>query len=426
LTGAQLASKKELLIKIVFLSSFAPLPVTYGGSESSSYFASNLTSFGDVTILWPYEGGVTSDSFLFDHKLNQRGMGLPIRYVFWIRLFRFVFGEFGWGPAYAFTPFMARHIAKHIENEFSKDTMIIVSHPWLGKSLKYLKDYNSVYFAHNIEAKIIQDSNLGKRRKAFLSRRVAELEREISLLSKKVAFVSEDDLNAVDWNLVGKEIQVIGVGASLPNLKARQHDSSMVFIGGDYLFNIEAAQEMIEIARKMPEFEFKIVGSVCDKIQTELSNVSLLGWVSEPELTSILENSAIFINPMKHGSGIHLKLAKAMSFGIPIISTQIGWRGFNKLGNLNAQILPLEAFPQAIRITLDNYEKFQKLAIENQFIVRESFSWEVVCKKFNAFVSGKEMNAMQMFVEPIEIRHEDLKYENQIVLPWRKIFNRIK
>ena len=380
---------------------------------------------GNVTILWPYEGGITSDSFLFGKRLNQKGFGIPLRSVLIIKSFRLFFGEFAWGAAYAIDPFMSRNIAKYIKANFPKDTIIIVSHPWLGMSLKYLKDYKSVYFAHNVESKIIQESDLDTLRKRLLSSYVESLEKKIARMANKVVFVSEDDLSGLDWNFGEKQIQVVGVGSRIPEIPDTAREDFVVFVGGDYLFNIEAVEEIIRIAKKMPEVQFRIIGSVCQKIETTLTNVILMGWVSEAELSRLLSISSIFINPMKHGSGIHLKLVKAMSFGIPIISTPHGWRGFNKINELDVQVVELVDFCQVIRSTFENYQYYKEKAYKNKEIIEKSFSWKVICEKFNYFVSGKPLHTSGNYVDPIFVTHEFLKYENQVVFKWRRILNNL-
>jgi glycosyltransferase involved in cell wall biosynthesis len=382
-----------------------------------------MTALGKITILWPFEGGISSDTYLFDKQLNQKALGLPLKHILWIKLFRICFGVFGWGPSFAFSPFLSKYIANYVDNNFSSDSIIVINHPWLGKALKHLKNHKSLYLAHNIESKVIEDSNLGLLRKKILFKYVQKLEKRTAEMSDKVVFISENDLVNSSWNLKEQQIKVIGIGTRTYQQKQIVRERYVVFVGGDYLFNVEAAQEVINLAKQMPNIDFKIVGSVCDHLATSLPNVLLLGWVSESDLADILAAGSIFVNPMKHGSGIHLKLIKAMSFNLPIVTTQVGWRGFEKFSQLRAQIADISEFSEVIQQTLDNYGVHSAAAEANGAFVEKELSWKTVCREFNNFVSDLEVKSDWKYVDPYSISMESMNFENQTQLRWRQTLN---
>jgi glycosyltransferase involved in cell wall biosynthesis len=385
-----------------------------------------MTALGKVTILWPFEGGTSSDTFLFDKQLNQQALGLPLRHVLFLKVFRRFFGVFGWGPSFALSPYLSRYVSTYIQRNYPKDSLIVVNHPWLGKTLRNLQDYRTLYFAHNIESRIVKDSNLGPLRKKLLSAYVEKLERKTAEMADKVAFVSEKDFTLSNWDLDLRKIQITGVGTRITKETDFLREGYVVFVGGDYLFNIEAAQEVFQLAEGMPEVDFKIVGSVCDQLVNTLPNVSLLGWVSESELTSILARSSIFINPMTHGSGIHLKLIKAMSFKLPIITTPVGWRGYESFDELNVQIAELEEFGELIRNTISNYEIYRQDAEKNSLFVEKELSWRIICEKFNNFASSVVLENDWAYVDPYTISMESMKFENQKPLIWRQMLNKMR
>jgi glycosyltransferase involved in cell wall biosynthesis len=382
-----------------------------------------LCAVGDVTLIWPFEGGVISDSYLFEKRLNQKALGYPLRSVLVVKFFRKLFGVFAWGPALSMSPSLTRYLATHIKTNFPPGTIVIVSHPWLGRVIKYLEDYPTVYFAHNIESEIIQESNLGFFHKIFLKKYVSNLEIAVANMADKVAFVSHKDQTTLVKYLKEKPTKVVGVGASLPIPSPATKNNSALFVGGDYLFNFEAAELLIEIASKMPGMKFVIVGEVCKKISSNLENVTLMGWVTEEHLNAILNETSLFVNPMQHGSGIHLKLIKAMAYNVPILTTQIGWRGFEDDANLEAVVVPTNDFQESIELIFSDYEKYKQIAIRNGQIVRENYSWEKVTQEFNKFVTNSSEKTE--FYDPLPINHAALSYENRLELPWRKLISKM-
>jgi hypothetical protein len=57
----------------------------------------------------------------------------------------------------------------------------------------------------------------------------------------------------------------------------------------------------------------------------------LVGEVTEEQMHHYFVNAFAFVNLVSQGSGSHLKLARALSYGLPIITTAIGARGYDDL-----------------------------------------------------------------------------------------------
>lgn len=123
------------------------------------------------------------------------------------------------------------------------------------------------------------------------------------------------------------------VGGSNPesgniNYKHRDFKYDLLFIGMANVQNIDGLNFFLEsifpkIIAAQPDIHLAIAGKVCAdaKIGPELvKNVSLLGYV--PDLSELYLKTRIMVCPLRTGSGSNVKLFEAMSYSLPIVTTQ--------------------------------------------------------------------------------------------------------
>jgi polysaccharide biosynthesis protein PslH len=115
-----------------------------------------------------------------------------------------------------------------------------------------------------------------------------------------------------------------------------QDDNALVFTGTmDFLPNIDAVAYFVRdilpiIRRSQPETTFSIVGRVPTEEVRELglqAGVTVTGFVAD--LRPIVRNAAVYVCPMRQGTGMKNKLLEAMAMGSAIVTTSCGARGIN-------------------------------------------------------------------------------------------------
>lgn len=219
--------------------------------------------------------------------------------------------------------------AIYINKLVSEQDLIVLAHPWM---YPYVKSANApiIYDAHNNEAD------------AFAAYYSAEsIDAEIALYAENAALQVSSGITACSSNdlidlldrALNKSIKhrVVPNGAleSSISLNDNSDSRSLVFIGSGHFPNVEAAKRLCDIASNIPNFEFHIVGTAGLALDKSLvpRNITIHGYLEDFELDTLLSSSMALINPMLSGSGTHLKVARAMAAGLPIISTLVGSRG---------------------------------------------------------------------------------------------------
>lgn len=247
--------------------------------------------------------------------------------------------------------------------------LVIASHPYLYQAIREVYQGSLSYDAHNIEYDM-KNAVLppSTERESYLEK-VKEVERACCLDSERVMAVSEEDALRLQelYGVPRERIVVVPNGMdfhaarlnTLPPserkaLKARlglDHSPVCLFVGSAHGPNIEALDALKAVARQCPESIFLIVGSVCNsnEASTAPPNMRLLGVLGEAEKIVVLNASDIGLNPVTSGSGSNLKLLEYIAYGIPVITTPFGLRGYALKDKEHLLVADLEAFSATLK-----------------------------------------------------------------------------
>ena len=211
--------------------------------------------------------------------------------------------------------------------------LIILDHFSTAPFIENINDVPIVYNSHNSEitmAKQLYPED------EYAIKILSDMEHTAISKSVLTTYCSKEDFK----NLI-KHYDLKVDGQYIPNgtqyrenvgYEVRSGSKDILFVGSSHLPNVVAAKELIPLAKIMPDYNFLIVGNFGKSINrtSAPSNIKILGHVSNEELDDLFLKCFAFINPMKSGSGTHLKMMKALGFGIPIVTSRFGARGFEE------------------------------------------------------------------------------------------------
>lgn len=222
--------------------------------------------------------------------------------------------------------YLRKKYLRVLKNKIDGSQIIIFEGPWQYPLVReLLTDKIVIYDAHNVESALRK----GNRWEEYTS----DIERELAKRAELIITVSDEDRKSFSelFNTASDMIATIPEGYELPEGTWQGLSSEIVFIGSAYGPNIEAANEVLKVAESLPEFTFKIIGTVCSSLPRKRpSNVRLLGLLDKKNKEREICSSFLALNPMKVGSGRNLKMNDYISHGVPIITTEVGARGFDE------------------------------------------------------------------------------------------------
>ncbi len=271
-----------------------------------------------------------------------------------------------------------------------KADLIILDHFSTAPFIENISNVPIIYNSHNSEitmAKQLYPEN------EYAIQILTQM--EYTAISKSVltTYCSKEDFK----NLVkhyGLDIE----GAYIPNgakynedidYRARFKSKDILFVGSGHLPNVLAAKELIPLAEVMPDYNFIIVGDAGKSInqRTAPQNIKVLGHISHEELDKLFLSCFAFINPMRSGSGTHLKMMKALGFGIPIVTSKFGARGFEE-NEINSSMLIADN-TDALKLAIQKLENEQyHLEIsKNSHSTGKNYDWQVIKSNYVSAIS---------------------------------------
>ncbi|MFZ2879744.1 MAG: glycosyltransferase, partial [Phototrophicaceae bacterium] len=162
--------------------------------------------------------------------------------------------------------------------------------------------------------------------------------------------------------------------------------NTIVFTGKmDYRPNVDAAlwfaDDVLPAVRaRIPDAQFMIVGqqphSRLDRLRT-VDSVSITGFV--PAVEPYLAAAAVYVAPLRMGSGTRLKLLEAMAAGCAIVSTTIGAAGLTENARKSMLIADdADSFAQRVIDVLADPGRWAAIRQRAASVVRDSYSWQAI------------------------------------------------
>ncbi len=289
---------------------------------------------------------------------------------------------------------------KFMKEYGSQIDITLVSRPEVAKEhLDLIKKYSQgkvIYIAHDLhylrmgrEAEIGNDPEVKKKAEKMKSLEKSIMKKsDISLFfsDKEVKIVKKEFPEIVADTMAW--IQNMHAEKKIPGFTDRE---GIIFIGGFiHRPNIDSViwfhDEIYPLVKdKIPNIKITIIGSNATPEILALNdeNFKIIGFVKEEYLSQFFGRNRIFAAPLRFGAGFKGKIAKAMSFGIPVVTTGIGSEGIGLSDGETALISDnAEDFAEKIVKLYSDGELWEKISKNSREHLKKSFSTEAAKEKF--------------------------------------------
>lgn len=172
---------------------------------------------------------------------------------------------------------------------------------------------------------------------------------------------------------------------------SRSFEYDLLFIGMANVQNTDGLKFFLEeifpkILKVRPETKLAVAGKVCDSVQVVediAPNVHLLGYV--PSLSSIYLKSRVMLCPLRTGAGSSVKLLEAMSFSMPIVTTDHCASALFLQNDLNAMIADdADMFSNHVLRVLANQEFACSLSQAVQDLYKKHYSKSAIYEQLDS------------------------------------------
>jgi glycosyltransferase involved in cell wall biosynthesis len=212
-----------------------------------------------------------------------------------------------------------------------------------------------------------------------------------------------------DYTLVVSDYEKAVLLEDLPTLKvsvvSNIHDvkhkekgfaqrSGLLFVGNfNHPPNIDAVLYFVReilpgLRQAIPDLGIKLIGSnMGNKLEEcRVPGVELIGYV--PDLTPHLERARVSVAPLRYGAGVKGKINMSMSYGLPVVATEVAAEGLHVVDGLD--ISSASNATQFIQKTIALYtdaDLWERISIGGQENIRRHFSSDVAKNELSAVFS---------------------------------------
>ncbi|MDE0300273.1 MAG: TIGR03087 family PEP-CTERM/XrtA system glycosyltransferase [Candidatus Poribacteria bacterium] len=388
-------------MKILFLSLRFPYPPHRGDRIRAYHFIKQLAQHHSVTVVSFFESDQEVDyvkhlqsfcdrveSVRFHHgraRLNSLLHCLsscPLQVYYW------------------FVPEMQRAINRLL-NQHSYDLI----HAQLFRMGQYVPHVRGVPKMLDL----CDSLGLNLSRRAALDRSLTRT--LVKLEARRVRHYEVEIMNSFDWGTVAASVDrdyllkqderlklsVVPMGVDLDHFQpaSNGYRPHILFTGTmDYFPNWDAVQyfhsEIFPLVQEAhPETVFYVVGSSPTSRVRKLANhksVVVTGRV--PDTRPYFDEAAVFVSPMRAGSGLQVKNLEAMAMGVPVVTSSLGAMGLDaKVGESLLVGDTPEAFAKQIIDLIESPDFRQAVGTSGRRLVERKYCWDVLVNQLEGVYS---------------------------------------
>ncbi len=269
--------------------------------------------------------------------------------------------------------------------------------PYLAKNkdlprILDMPDAFSLYWKRRVDA---AESVLKKTFNSIEQKRLLQYEQIMKEYDMSLV-CSEEDLQYLKRQHSLENIKLLPNGVDLETFSAKDHDYShnktILFTGNmDYAPNVDAVQYFAEdifplILEKHPEAKFIIAGQrpVNKVIDLAGDNIEVTGFVRD--LSAMYNKASVVVAPMRFGAGTQNKVLEAMAMGVPVVCTNIGFKGLGiESGEGAIMQTEAKAFAESVIKLLDSEYGRKITGSKGAEVIKNKFSWDIIAQQLEGY-----------------------------------------
>jgi len=247
---------------------------------------------------------------------------------------------------------------------------------------------------HNVECSLamartaIEQSRLRRWLLHLQTRGLESFERVACRRSTRVLTCSRVDQQRLAELSPSAQITVIPNGVDLerfqPGNPSMERAGSLVFVGQMGWFpNRDGIQffmrDVLPHMASRANLKLRVIGHK-GKVKAPMAlaeRVRFCGFVEDPR--PMIQSAAVYIVPLRAGSGTRLKILEAMALGKAIVSTNVGAEGIGLVDGKSAILADVpEAFARAVDRLLDDPVRRQSLGREARKLAEAEYDWNTI------------------------------------------------
>lgn len=207
---------------------------------------------------------------------------------------------------------------------------------------------------------------------------------------------SQEDLDYLVSKHHVDNLRLLPNGVDLTTFYPRQHDythnNTILFTGNmDYAPNVDAVIYFVReilplIHQRFSDVRFIIAGQKPVAKVLELANdrVQVTGFIQD--LAAMYNTASVVVAPLRFGAGTQNKVLEAMAMGIPVVCSNIGFKGLG-IESGEGAIMQTEtaAFANSVTELLGSQHYREDVGQKGINVIKQKFDWDVIAKLLGTY-----------------------------------------
>lgn len=272
--------------------------------------------------------------------------------------------------------------------------VVHIDHLQMAQFVRFGEQYRTVLDQHNVESVIIRrlaesSSSLPVRLWAGAEwPKLRDYETGICRRCDLVLAVSDQDAAAIrDMDPRIKRVECVPIGVDVErfaNVPRNGRAGGILSVGAmHWPPNVDAAvyfcRDILPLIRHdVPQVSVTIAGqrpTAQVRALADPPGVEVTGYVEDER--ELAKECAVFVVPLRSGSGVRVKILNALAMGLPVVSTPIGAEGLDVIDGQHLLIADgARDFAAAVVTLLRDRDTADRLGRAGQALVTERYSWD--------------------------------------------------
>ncbi len=285
-----------------------------------------------------------------------------------------------------------QHISEH------RIDMVHIDMLALAKYAEYLQDVPSVLTNHNVESLRLhrwiqtEGSVFKKTYLRYQYLKLRAFERRMCPRFEYCIVVSEDDRQHLRDLCNSDNFVVVPNGVDIDYFKPLNEnvrENHLIWVGGMAgPYNSDAVNFFLNsiwpiVKEENPGVTMDFVGrSPTRRLLEEAAedpSINVLGFVDD--VRPLVQRAAVFVAPIRSGSGTKIKVLNAMAQAKPVVATTVAAEGIDVTDGMNILLADTPTdFAKRIIFLLNNKDASERIGDNARSLIESRYSWDVISK----------------------------------------------
>jgi glycosyltransferase involved in cell wall biosynthesis len=399
-------------MKVLILCHKPPYPAIDGGCVAMKNMAQNLLGLGyDVNIIslatfkHPFIESAYPEGFL--KKTNFKAIDIDIK----LNVLD-AFSNLITSDSYNISRFFSTTVEEEIKeclSSFKPDTVFLESlfmGPYLSTIRSFDQNIKTVLRSHNLEYLIWQrhkENSNNPIKKLYLGLLVTQLrEYEFEILKQidgVLAISPLDKKHYLEKTEIKAPIEVVSLGIDIKEEQLHDLKPNAFFHLGamDWEPNLQGIHWFLHdvwplILSKSPDATLTLAGKNIQNYTlpsfAQNQNIQIVSEVTDAK--AFMKSNGIMLVPIVIAGGIRIKIIEGMSYGVPVISTEIGAEGLNATDGVEIMTATTaeDMATKALELINDS-TALKKIRTNGLNFAKSHFDNEIIKQKLKRFLEEK-------------------------------------